>query len=83
MLYTYHKMNATPLVILSQQFIGCKWRQGKWFEANLNLHPYGTNGDVARNTFLLDLATLWSHAPMGTENMMVEYTLTDVLGDFY
>ncbi|XP_071678589.1 uncharacterized protein [Lolium perenne] len=74
------------LAILYQQSHGRNAPRGKRFEANFNLHPDGTDGaghsqDVPSGPSNA-VTLLPSKDPEGTEDMMVEYTSTDVFGDF-
>nr|XP_051197365.1 uncharacterized protein LOC127310760 [Lolium perenne] len=74
------------LAILYQQSHGRNAPRGKRFEANFNLHPDGTDGagcsqDVPSGPSNA-VTLLPSKDPAGTEDMMVEYTSTDVFGDF-
>nr|XP_051230039.1 uncharacterized protein LOC127347950 [Lolium perenne] len=74
------------LAILYQQSHGRTAPRGKRFEANFNLHPDGTDGagclqDVPSGPSNA-VTLLPSEDPTGTEDMMVEYTSTDVFGDF-
>lgn len=74
------------MTILYQQSQGRKAPQGNRFEANFNLHPNGNNEVSGLQDIPLgpsNAVTLpQSKDPVGTEEMMVEFTSTDMYGDF-